>query len=177
VLIDVAPMRAVSVSDGVVRIGAGARLGEVYLAMTEHDLTIPGGTCPSVGVTGLTLGGGLGILGRTNGVTSDRLVRAQTVVADGRTITCDEHQDEELFWALRGGGTGHFGVVTELELLPVPAVASASFHLSWPFSHAVAVATAWMDWGPVAPDELSASMVVASTAPDERASRAGPHRR
>src|SRR5262245_12621574 len=102
VLIDLAAMGAVSASGGAATIGAGARLGEVYEALEAHGLTIPGGTCPSVGVSGLTLGGGLGILGRTYGVTSDRLVGAEVVLADGRTVACDEHHAEDLFWALRG---------------------------------------------------------------------------
>ena len=74
VVIDVTPMRAVSVSDGVATVGAGARLGAVYDALQDHGLAIPAGTCPPVGIAGLALGGGLGILGRTYGVTSDQLV-------------------------------------------------------------------------------------------------------
>jgi len=58
ILIDVSPMRAVSITDGLARIGAGARQGEVYLETSAHGLTVPGGTCPSVGIAGLTLGGG-----------------------------------------------------------------------------------------------------------------------
>ena len=85
VLVDVTPMRSVTVAGGVATVGAGARLGEVYEALEDHDLAIPGGTCPPVGVAGLTLGGGLGILGRKYGVTSDHLVGAEVVLADGRT--------------------------------------------------------------------------------------------
>jgi FAD/FMN-containing dehydrogenase len=83
VLLDVTPMRSLTVAGGVARVGAGARLGEVYDALQAHDLTIPGGTCPPVGVAGLTLGGGLGILGRKHGVTSDHLIGAEIVLADG----------------------------------------------------------------------------------------------
>ena len=101
--------------------GAGARLGEVYEALQDQDLTIPGGTCPSVGVAGLTLGGGLGILGRKYGVTSDHLIGAEVVLADGRILQCDDHHDQDLFWALRGAGAGNFGVVTTLVFRAVPA--------------------------------------------------------
>jgi FAD/FMN-containing dehydrogenase len=169
VLIDVSPMRSISITDGVVRVGAGARLGEVYLGTIPSGITVPGGTCPSVGIAGLTLGGGLGILGRTHGLTSDRLVAATIVLADGRTIECDEHHHEDLFWALRGGGAGHFGVVTQLAFRPVRVPAKAtSFHLTWPFSSAASVVAAWMRWSPVAPDELAASLVVAASGdPDE----------
>jgi FAD/FMN-containing dehydrogenase len=168
VLVDVTPMRSVAVADGVVRIGAGARLGEVYLGTMAHGLTIPGGTCPSVGIAGLTLGGGLGILGRMHGVTSDRLVGARVVLADGRTVGCDEHHQEELFWALRGAGTGHFGVVTDLVFRPVPAPIATSFHLTWSFPDAATVAEAWLGWSPVATDELAASLVVAASADPEQ---------
>jgi FAD/FMN-containing dehydrogenase len=91
VLVDVTPMRSVTVAGGVATVGAGARLGEVYAALQAHDLTIPGGTCPAVGVAGLTLGGGLGILGRRYGVTSDHLIGAEVVLADGRILRCDDH--------------------------------------------------------------------------------------
>ena len=64
IVIDVSPMRSVSVSGGVATVGAGARLGDVYDSLDEHGLTIPAGCGPSVGIAGLTLGGGLGILGR-----------------------------------------------------------------------------------------------------------------
>jgi FAD/FMN-containing dehydrogenase len=162
-LIDVSPMRSVSVADGEVRIGAGATLGEVYVGLLPHGLTIPGGTCPSVGIAGLTLGGGLGLLGRAHGLTSDNLVRARIVLADGRTIECDEHHDETLFWALRGAGTGHFGVVTELVFRPVPIpMLATTFELTWPFERAATVAEAWMAWSPFAPDELAASLVIAA---------------
>jgi FAD/FMN-containing dehydrogenase len=98
VLVDVTPMRSVTVAGGVARVDAGARLGEVYEALQEHDLTIPGGTCPPVGVAGLTLGGGLGILGRKYGVTSDHLIGGEIVLADGRILRCDDHHDQDLFW-------------------------------------------------------------------------------
>jgi FAD/FMN-containing dehydrogenase len=168
-LIDVSPMRSVRVEDGLLHVGAGAVLGEVYREAARHGLTIPGGSCPSVGVAGLTLGGGLGIQGRTYGVTSDRLVAARIVLADGRTLECDEGHHDDLFWALRGGGTGHFGVVTDLVFEPIPAGRATSFLLTWSFDDAPEVADAWMRWSPDGPEALAASMVVAASGdPDER---------
>ena len=163
VLLDVGPMRSVVVSDGLVTVGAGATLGEVYGALDGHALAIPGGTCPSVGVAGLTLGGGLGILGRTYGVTSDSLVGAEIVLADGRLVACDEHHDGQLFWALRGAGSGNVGVVTSLVFRPVPAPEVTNLHLSWSSSDAAAVIDAWQRWAPDAPDELAASLKVTAT--------------
>jgi FAD/FMN-containing dehydrogenase len=168
VLVDVTPMRSVTVAGGVARVGAGARLGEVYEALQEHDLAIPGGTCPPVGVAGLTLGGGLGILGRLHGVTSDRLVAAEVVLADGRIVHCDDGHEEDLFWALRGAGAGNFGVVTTLVFRPVPAPpTTTNAHLSWPYARAAAVIQAWQRWAPAAPDELAASLkITAGDDPD-----------
>jgi hypothetical protein len=160
IVVDVYPMRSVAVSDGVATVGAGARLGEVYAALQEHDLAIPAGTCPDVGVAGLTLGGGLGILGRRYGVTSDRLVGAEVVLADGRILACDEHHDADLFWALRGAGA-FFGIVTSLVFRPIPAPdATTNAHLAWPVSRAADVIAAWQMWAPDAPDELAASLKV-----------------
>jgi FAD/FMN-containing dehydrogenase len=157
-VIDVTPMASVSVADGLATVGAGARLGAVYDALQQQGLAIPAGTCPPVGVAGLTLGGGLGILGRSHGVTSDHLLAAQIVLADGRILDCDEHHDEDLFWALRGAGAGNFGVVTSLVFGTVPAPQVTNFHLVWPPAPAAAVIEAWQRWAPLAPDELAASL-------------------
>jgi FAD/FMN-containing dehydrogenase len=154
VVIDVTPMNAVSVAGEVATIGAGARLGDVYRSLSEHERTIPAGSCPSVGIAGVTLGGGLGILGRKYGVTSDRLIGAQVVLADGRIVDCDADHDGELFWALRGAGAGNFGVVTSLVFRTIPASSATNFHLTWAYSHAPAVIEAWQRWGPAAPDKL-----------------------
>jgi len=158
-LIDVSALNSVSLSNGTARIGAGARLGEVYSVLLANGLTIPGGSCPSVGIAGLTLGGGLGWLGRTYGLTSDHLIGAKIVVADGRILECDEGHHQDLFWALRGAGTGHFGVVVELLFQPLRAPQVATiFSLTWPFSHAARVVDAWLGWAGVAPSEIAASL-------------------
>ena len=168
IVIDVAPMNGVSVSHGVVTVGAGARLGEVYNGVLAHGVTISGGSCPSVGVAGFTLGGGLGMLGRRYGVTSDHLVEARIVVADGRTLTCNDHLEADLFWALRGAGTGNLGVVTDLVFQPIPMPSTTIFHLTWAFLDAATVIQAWMDWAGTAPDEIAASLVLtASDTPEE----------
>jgi FAD/FMN-containing dehydrogenase len=161
-------MRSVSVSGGVATVGAGARLGDVYDALAEHDLTIPVGCGPSVGISGLTLSGGLGILGRKHGLTSDHLLAAQIVLADGRVIECDEHHDEDLFWALRGAGGGNFGVVTSLTFNTIPAPDATAFHLVWPHTRAAAVIGAWQTWAPTAPDELAASLLLTASGDIDR---------
>jgi FAD/FMN-containing dehydrogenase len=164
VVIDVTPMDSVSVAGGVATVGAGARLGTVYDRLHQHGLAIPAGTCPSVGIAGLALGGGLGILGRTYGVTSDRLVRAQVVTADRRVLECDEDNDHaELFWALRGAGAGNFGVVTAFDFRTVPAPEATNMHATWPHTQAGPVIAAWQEWAPRGPDELAATLKVTAT--------------
>jgi FAD/FMN-containing dehydrogenase len=164
VLVDVTPMHSVSVSSGVATVGAGARLGDAYDALEEHGRAIPAGTCPPVGIAGLVLGGGLGILGRSYGVTSDLMIRAQIVVADGRILDCDDGQHSDLFWALRGAGAGNFGVVTSFTFRTVPAPEVTNAHASWHVADAAAVIRAWQAWAPSGPDELAASLKVTSTA-------------
>jgi FAD/FMN-containing dehydrogenase len=154
VVIDVTPMNAVS-QDG--SIGAGARLAEVYDTLSENGRTIPAGCGPTVGIAGLTLGGGLGVLGRSHGLTSDSLRAAEVVLADGRILTCDEHRHDDLFWALRGG-TGLFGAVTALTFDTVPAPALTRFRMTWPYRTATALVEAWQAWAPSGPDELAASL-------------------
>ena len=91
---------------------AGARVGQVYAALHAYGRTVPAGCGPTVGITGLTLGGGIGLLGRNHGLTCDRLVGAQVVLADGSVVDCDHDREPDLFWGLRGAGGGQFGVVT-----------------------------------------------------------------
>jgi hypothetical protein len=114
------------------------------------------------------LGGGLGLLGRTYGLTCDRLRSARVVLADGRVVDCDEEHDDELFWALRGAGGGHLGVVTSLVFSTVPAPTSTCFHLVWSPVHAAAVVDAWQAWAPTAPDELDASLRLTVSGEDDR---------
>jgi FAD/FMN-containing dehydrogenase len=157
-VIDVSPMRSVSISNGIASVGAGIRLGELYEALYEHGVTVPAGCGPSVGIAGLTLGGGIGILGRSYGLTCDRLRRAQIVLADGRLVECDEAQEPDLFWALRGAGGGNFGVVTSFEFETVPAPQTTVFYLRWSFPHAVALVESWQAWAPTAATEVDATL-------------------
>jgi FAD/FMN-containing dehydrogenase len=160
-VIDVTPMGSVSVTGGIATVGAGTRLADLYDALNESGVTIPAGCGPTVGIAGLTLGGGLGILGRKYGLTCDRLVAAQVVLADGRVVDCDEQRHADLFWALRGAGAGQFGVVTSFVFQTVPAPAATTFHLVWPAGDAAAAIEAWQNWAPDAPDELAASLRLA----------------
>ena len=117
-LIENGLMNTVAVRGDRATIGPGARLAEIYGGLHQHKATIPAGCGPTVGIAGLALGGGLGVLGRTYGVTCDRLTAAQIVLADGTMTTCDNTSESDLYWALRGAGNGNYGVVTALRSTP-----------------------------------------------------------
>jgi FAD/FMN-containing dehydrogenase len=167
VVLDVSPMDAIEVGDGTVTVGAGVRLGDLYDRLAPHGVTIPAGCGPTVGIAGLTLGGGLGILGRTYGLTCDSLRSARVVVARGwDVVECDAERDPDLFWALRGGGAP--GVVTRLTFATVPAPDAVAFHLTWAPEYAAAVVAAWQAVAPDAPDAIAASLVVSVAADPTR---------
>jgi FAD/FMN-containing dehydrogenase len=145
-------------SDGRARIGAGARLSQVYAALHRRARTLPAGCGPTVSIGGLTLGGGLGLLGRSHGLTCDSLLGARVVLADGRAVDCDIEHEPDLFWALRGGGGGQFGVVTSLDFATIAEPRATGFELQWPESAAAEVIGAWQQWAPEAPDDVTVNL-------------------
>src|SRR5262249_50269528 len=159
-VLDLTPMHSLEVSDGLATVGPGFRLGDLYAALAQHEVTIPGGCGATVGIGGQALGGGLGLLGRSWGLTSDHVAAARVVLADGRVVQCDEQRHEDLFWALRGAGALGLGVVTRLTLRTVPEPAATSFPLKWPYARAWALIAAWQEWSPTGPDGLAASLLV-----------------
>jgi FAD/FMN-containing dehydrogenase len=156
VVIDVSRIAIVLVDDthGTARIGAGARLIDVYGRLAQHGVTIPAGSCPSVGIGGLTLGGGFGLASRKFGLTCDSVRAATVVTAAGVALHCDAHNYPGLFWACRGGGGGSFGVVTAFTFATHPVGDVVTFRASWNWSDAARVLAAWQAWAPHAPDEL-----------------------
>ena len=125
IVIDLSGMRGVAVdpSSRTARAQGGATWGDFNDATGAHGLATTGGVVSTTGVGGLTLGGGIGYLARGLGLSCDNLISAEVVTADGRIIVASQTQNEDLFWALRGGG-GNFGVVTTLEfrLSPVSTI-------------------------------------------------------
>ncbi len=116
VVIDFSRMRSVRVDPdrSTARAEPGATWGDLNSATYAFGLATPGGIISTTGITGLTLGGGIGYLTRGFGLSLDNLISADVVTADGRFLVASEDENTDLFWALRGGG-GNFGVCTSLE--------------------------------------------------------------
>jgi hypothetical protein len=157
-VIDVSSLAAIHTSTGHATIGAGAKLIDVYNTLGARGVTIPAGSCPTVGISGLALGGGHGVASRAYGLTCDNLTGATLVTADGRTVTADARTNPDLFWALRGAGCGNFGVVTELRFRTHPAADCVTAYATLPWSKAAAAIGEWQQWGPSQPDEIWSSL-------------------
>ena len=157
VIIDVTAMNTVNVSDDrtTAVIGAGGRLGDIYSELSASGVAIPGGTCPPVGISGLTLGGGLGMLVRAEGLLIDSLLALELVDAQGRILTVDESEHADLFWACRGGGGGNFGIVTSLTFRLVPVPVATVFTVTWSWDEFEAAMSAWEQWASEADERIS----------------------
>src|SRR5436190_21339001 len=161
-VIDVGPMKdlAINIEERTGRFGAGLTWGELDAATQEHGLAITGGRVTHTGVAGYTLGSGSGWLERKYGLTSESLISAEVVTADGERVRASADENPDLLWGLRGGG-GNFGIVTSLEyrLHPVgpQVIAGGVVH---DFADAPEVLRFFADFAATAPDELS---MIAST--------------
>lgn len=151
-VIDTTLMSAVAVDAGArtARIGGGAQLIDVYQAVANSGYAIPSGTCATVGLSGITSGGGIGILGRAWGLTCDQLVSATVVLADGKAQLVTPTRFAGLYSALRGGGGGSFGVITSLTMALHAAPTVHTYRLNYPFSAAAAVMNGFQQYVPYA---------------------------
>jgi FAD/FMN-containing dehydrogenase len=139
-----------------VNVGAGAQLIDLYSGLARRGVTVPAGSCPSVGVGGHALGGGMGLAGRRFGLLSDNVTALTIVTADGQLRRVDRNDEPDLFWACRGGGGGNFGIVTGFTFKTHRARSASWFNLTWPWAAASEALEAWQRLLPGAPDELTA---------------------
>jgi FAD/FMN-containing dehydrogenase len=151
-VLDLRDLDGVSVDggSGTATLGAGIALVDAYDGLAAHGVSIPAGSCPTVGLSGLALGGGIGVVARQYGLTCDRLLGATVVTASGDTVTVDGSHHSDLLWALRGGG-GSFGVVTSMRFATHSTPELAHGFLAWPWSAAGEVLAAWQAQAPHAP--------------------------
>ena len=155
-VIDVSPMNTVTADTASLTavVGTGAQLIDVYARLGAAGVLLPAGSCPSVGIAGLTLGGGIGVVSRRYGLTCDNLVALDLVTADGRLLTCDAENHEDLFWASRGGGGGNFGIATSFTFCVHPLPTLSLFTVDWPWEAAAEVLGGWLDWTSHSPPQL-----------------------
>jgi FAD/FMN-containing dehydrogenase len=165
-VIDLTGMRQVSVDaeTRVATVGGGATAADVIAGAASHALSAVTGTVGSVGMAGLTLGGGYGPLSGRFGLALDNLLSADLVLADGRLITVDEHHEPELFWAIRGGG-GNFGVVTAMRIRLHALDRLLAGLIVYPLTQATKVLEQLGQILLAAPDELTVQTIIL-TGPD-----------
>jgi FAD/FMN-containing dehydrogenase len=135
-------------------------------------MLVPGGSCPTVGVSGLALGGGNGVLARRYGLTCDAIESLTVVTADSRVLEVDAGSHGDLYWASRGGGGRNFGIVTSFRFRTQPIPPIALFTLDFPWAAAGDLLVAWMEWIRAVPDELWSNCLLLSGGPGGLAARA-----
>ena len=154
-VIDLAPINNIRVDpeNKVAWVGGGATWGDVDHATYPFGLAVPAGIISTTGVGGLTLGGGFGYLTRSCGFTIDNLLSADVVLADGRQVTANAEENEDLYWALRGGG-GNFGVVTNFEFRLHEAGDVVGGPMFYEFDDSTAVLKGFSEYIMEAPEQL-----------------------
>lgn len=163
-VIDISEMYNIKVNREkmIAKIEAGADLGRVYNTLWNYGTTIPAGTESSVGVVGLTLGGGIGMLTRRFGLTCDNLLELEMVRACGKRgaklIKANRKINSDLFWACCGGGGGNFGIVTSLTFRVTPVSRVSVFSVTWEWEDFEAVFEAWQDWATQADEGLTSEI-------------------
>lgn len=155
IVVDTSLMRSMSVNldQRSIKVGAGVLSVELGANVAQHGLAAVVAQCPSVGVSGLMLGGGLGFLSGLYGATCDTLLEADLVTANGQLVTCNAKEHPDLFWAIRGGG-GNFGILTSMTFQLFPVAKFLTGRISYAFSDARKVMKLFSEVMESAPDAL-----------------------
>jgi len=165
-VIDLSGMKGIRVDPvaRTVRVEGGCTLGDVDHATHPFGLATPSGFMSTTGIGGLTLGGGIGSLSRSLGLTIDNLLGVDMVLADGSFVMANAEEHADLFWAVRGGG-GNFGIVTSFlfQLYPISTVYGGP--MLWPLEQAAAVMTFWRDFILQAPEEINGRFAYVTVPP------------
>ncbi|MFJ1752877.1 FAD-dependent oxidoreductase [Kitasatospora sp. NPDC088134] len=147
-VIDVSRLNSVTVNNGgaTATIGPGAMNVQILDALSPYGLVVSEGGCPTVSAGGFLQGGGYGFLTRPTGMACDALVSAEVVLADGSVVTASANHNPNLFWALRGGGGGNFGIVTKYTVTPHVGDQMAITNLIFPYDRAADVLYGVNQW-------------------------------
>lgn len=145
------------VSTETVQIGAGVLLSTLTQTVGALDYAVPVGTCPTNCISGFTLGGGLGLLQRMYGIACDSVISIRLMIANGDIIDVTEQSNPDLFWALRGGGLGSFGIALGFtyNMYYVPAVSFYNLAFEWDPNTLGSIFEAWENWALTLPNEIS----------------------
>ncbi len=166
IVIDFSLMKAIAFDEetGTVRIEPGCTWGEVSAALQPYGLAVSSGDFGSVGVGGLTTGGGIGWMVRKVGLASDHLLAADIVLADGSVVRASAEENTDLFWAIRGGG-GNFGIVVSFLFRPHAAGMVTGGAIIYDANDLPALVRGFADYAPTAPDELTVMVNVMHAPP------------
>ncbi|NMO98042.1 FAD-binding oxidoreductase [Paenibacillus lemnae] len=163
IVIDVSDLRKIQLNknSGTVVVGTGNRVGRIVDTLARQGYIAPFGDSPTVGIGGITPGGGIGPLQRTTGLISDNLIELKMVDAKGRILRANHKQNADLLWASRGGGGGNFGIYTEYKFRVLKAPAKATvFRVTWPWEQFEKVVKKWQVWAPNASTKLGSELNV-----------------
>jgi len=169
ILIDLGSMKAIQVNADRQSVSAqpGLHVHELYDALGEHELAAVSGACPSVGIGGLTTGGGESWISNKYGVAADNVIGAEVVTADSKVVHASASQNSDLFWAIRGG-SGNFGVVSTFELRTYPLAKVIKGSLAFPASQCREVLRFCREFAEAAPEELTLGMTYGVPGPADQ---------
>lgn len=159
-VVDVSRLDSVRVGGGSVTLGPGAQNVDVLNTLADSGLALTGGACPTVAAGGFVQGGGLGFLTRTLGMACDALTSATVVLASGEAVTASAREHPDLFWALRGGGGGNFGVVTSYTLTPSFLSQVVTARLGYTYDRALDMLDGYSRWLTECPRTIGSAAVV-----------------
>ncbi|MGE6377415.1 FAD-binding oxidoreductase [Peribacillus muralis] len=165
IVIDVSDMKKVRLNKlkEIATVQTGVNVGPLVKGLAREGFMAPFGDSPTVGIGGITMGGGFGVLSRSIGLISDNLLALETVDAKGRIIQANEDCNEDLLWASRGGGGGNFGYNTEytFKVRRAPKTATV-FNIIWPWEQLEKVFRAWQCWAPFVDERLGCILEIFS---------------
>jgi FAD/FMN-containing dehydrogenase len=151
IVIDTGQMNKVMLdkSQGIATVEPGIRVGVLVRMLAKEGFLAPFGDSSTVGIGGISTGGGITAIQRTAGVISDNILAATIVDADGEILQVSENENSDLFWAIRGGGGGNFGIITSYTFIVRPAPSQVGiFQVVWPWEQLDEVVDVWQRWAP-----------------------------
>ena len=159
-VVDLSRINQVDVGRQTIHVGPGNEAIEVVNKLRPAGKQVVSGTCATVCLGGFLSGGGIGYHTRKFGVGSDRVVSAKLVLADGRVVRCSPAEHPDLYWAIRGGGGGNFGVVVDFEVRPIDQPTAVNYTTMWPADRMADAFTQWQRWCVDGPNSLGSLFVV-----------------